>query len=183
MLQALHVGGGWLAFGAAPIALFAVKGSRRHVLAGRCFLLALTTGITAGLVLATIDRVPGLFFFGVMTLSLLGTGYLAPRVGRGSRHYYRWDRAVTAAGAAGSLGLMGDSLWGLTSPWEGLTFGGLGLGILVAHARWRGWRDPSRWQVEHLTSHRDAGGRDRTRRPEAHRPVTGHSLASVPGRR
>jgi hypothetical protein len=22
----------------------------------------------------------------------------------------------------------------------------------VAHARWRGWRDPARWQVEHLTS-------------------------------
>jgi hypothetical protein len=81
-LQALHVGGGWLAFGAAPIALLARKGSRRHVWAGRCFLLALTTGITAGLVLATIDRALGLFFFGLLTLCLLGTGYLAPRIGR-----------------------------------------------------------------------------------------------------
>jgi hypothetical protein len=42
VLQGLHVGGGWLAFGAAPLALLAVKGSRRHVLAGRTFLLAMT---------------------------------------------------------------------------------------------------------------------------------------------
>ena len=152
MLQALHVGGGWLAFGAAPIALLAVKGSRRHVWAGRCFLLALATGITAGLVLATIDGALGLFFFGLLTLFLLGTGYLAPRIGRGSRSCYRWDRALTAVGAIGSLGLIGDGLIGGTSRWEGLSFGGLGLAIAVAHARWRGPRDPSRWQVEHLTS-------------------------------
>jgi hypothetical protein len=152
VLQALHVGGGWLAFGLAPVALLVQKGSRRHVWAGRCFLLALTAGITAGLVLATIDRAVGLFFFGLLTLFLLGTGYLAPRIGRGSRSCYRWDRALTAVGAVGSLGLIGDGLIGNTSPWEGLSFGGLGLAIAVAHARWRGPRDPSRWQVEHLTS-------------------------------
>jgi hypothetical protein len=55
-------------------------------------------------------------------------------------------------GAIGSLGLIGDGLIGATSPWEGLSFGGLGLAIVVAHARWRGPRDPSRWQLEHLTS-------------------------------
>lgn len=152
LLQTLHVGGGWLAFGAAPIALLAVKGSPRHVWAGRCFLLALTTGITAGLVLAAIDGALGLFFFGLLTLFLLGTGYLAPRVGRGSRRCYRWDRALTAIGAVGSLGLMGDGLFGTISPWTGVSYGILGLGIVVAHARWRGWREPSRWRVEHLTS-------------------------------
>jgi hypothetical protein len=152
VLQALHVGGGWLAFGLAPVALLVQKGSRRHVWAGRCFLLALTSGITAGLVLATIDRAAGLFFFGLLTLFLLGTGYLAPRIGRGSRSCYRWDRALTAVGTIGSLGLIGTGLTGETSLWEGLSFGGLGLAIAVAHARWRGPRDPSRWQVEHLTS-------------------------------
>jgi hypothetical protein len=152
MLQTLHVGGGWLAFGAAPIALLAVKGSPRHVWAGRCFLLALTTGITAGLVLAAIDGALGLFFFGLLTLFLLGTGYLAPRVGRGSRRCYRWDRALTVIGAVGSLGLMGDGLFGTISPWTGVSYGLLGLGIVVAHARWRGWRERSRWRVEHLTS-------------------------------
>ena len=152
ILQALHVGGGWLAFGAAPLALLVRKGSRRHILAGRCFVLALTGGITVGLLLATIDRAVGLFFFGLLTLFLLGTGYLAPRIGRGSRSCYRWDRALTAVGAIGSLGLIGTGLTGETSLWEGLSFGGLGLAIAVAHARWRGPRDPSRWQVEHLTS-------------------------------
>lgn len=152
ILQSLHVGGGWLAFGAAPLALLAVKGSRRHVLAGRCFLLAGTTGITAGLVLAAIDGAVGLFFFGLLALFLFGTGYLAPAIGRGSRSSYRWDRALTAVGIIGSLGLIGDGLVGMLSPWEGLSFGGLGLAIAVTHARWRGPLDPSRWQVEHLTS-------------------------------
>jgi hypothetical protein len=55
-------------------------------------------------------------------------------------------------GAIGSLGLIGTGLIGVTSPREGLSFGGLGLTIAVAQARWRGPRDPSRWQVEHLTS-------------------------------
>jgi hypothetical protein len=152
ILQALHVGGGWLAFGAAPIALLVRKGSRRHILAGRCFVLALTGGITAGLLLATIDGAVGLFFFGLLTLFLLGTGYLAPRIGRGSRSCYRWDRALTVVGTIGSLGLIRSGLTGETSLWEGLSFGGLGLAIAVAHARWRGPRDPTRWQVEHLTS-------------------------------
>jgi len=152
ILQGLHVGGGWLAFGAAPVALLALKGSRRHVLAGRCFVLGLTTGITAGLALAMIDRAVGLFFFGLLALFLLGTGYLAPHIGRGSRSSYRWDRALTVVGTIGSLGLIGTGLTGETSLWEGLSFGGLGLAVAVAHARWRGPRDPSRWQVEHLTS-------------------------------
>jgi hypothetical protein len=152
ILQHLHVGGGWLAFGAAPVALLAVKGSRRHVLAGRCFLLALTTGITAGLTLAAIDGAVGLFFFGLLAMFLLGAGYLAPRIGRGSRSSYYWDRALTAVGAFGSLGLIHDAWIGNTALWEGLSFGGLGLAIVVAHARWRGPRDPARWRVEHLTS-------------------------------
>jgi hypothetical protein len=152
ILQRLHVGGGWLAFGAAPVALLALKGSRRHILAGRCFLLALTTGITAGLTLAAVDGAIGLFFFGLLTLFLLGTGYLAPRIGRGSRSSYQWDRLLTAVGAIGSLGLIHDAWIANTALWEGLSFGGLGLVIVVAHARWQGPRDPARWQVEHLTS-------------------------------
>jgi hypothetical protein len=152
ILQGVHVGGGWLAFGAAPLALLAVKGSRRHILAGRCFVLAMTPGIATGLTLATLDGAVGLFFFGLLALFLLGTGYLAPRIGRGSRSCYWWDRALTVVGMIGSLGLIRDAWLGNTARWEGLSFGGLGLAIAVAHACWRGPRDRSRWRVEHLTS-------------------------------
>jgi hypothetical protein len=152
ILQALHVGGGWLAFGAAPLTLLVRKGSRPHVGAGRCFVAALVVGITAGLILATIDHASGLFYFGLLTLFLLGTGYLAPRIARGSLSSYRWDRALTAVGAIGSLGLIHAGLSGETATWEGLSFGGLGLSIAIAHSRWRGPSDPSRWQLEHLTS-------------------------------
>jgi hypothetical protein len=149
MLRVLHVGGGWLAFGIAPIALLALKGSRRHVLAGRGFVLSMATGITAGLILAAIDQAVGLLLFGIVTLFFLATGYLAPRIGRGSRASYRWDRALTAVGALGSLGMIGD---GLRESTQSVVFGGLGLAIAVAHARWRGPRDRTRWPVEHLTS-------------------------------
>lgn len=152
VLRAVHVGGGWLAFGLAPLALLAVKGGRRHVVAGRWFLLSMTTGITAGLVLAVLDRAIGLFFFGLLMLFFLGTGLLAPRIGRGSRGCYRWDRALTAVGAVGSLGLVGDGLSEGILPWSDGALGAVGFGIAVAHALWRGPRDPQRWQVEHLTS-------------------------------
>jgi len=56
------------------------------------------------------------------------------------------------AAAIREMHVRGAGLIGATAPWEGLSFGGLGLAIAVAHARWRGPRDPSRWQVEHLTS-------------------------------
>lgn len=146
------MGGGWAAFGAGPLALVAFKGSRRHLLAGRCFLLGLTTGITAGLVLAVIDRAIGLFFFGLLMLFLLGTGYLAPRIARGSHRCYQWDRVLTAVGALGSLGLIGDGLIEGVLSWSDGAFGGVGLGIALTHGRWRGPRDPARWQAEHLTS-------------------------------
>ena len=152
LLQGVHVGGGWLAFGAAPLALLAVKGSRRHVLAGRCFVLAMTPGIVAGLTLATLDGAAGLFYFGLLALFLLGSGFLAPRIGRGSRSCYWWDRALTLVGIIGSLGLIRSAWLGDTARWEGYSFGGLGLAIAAAHARWRGPRDPSHWRVEHLTS-------------------------------
>jgi hypothetical protein len=114
--------------------------------------LSLTTGITAGLVLASIGRVVGLFLFGLVMLFLLGTGYLAPRIARGSARSYRWDRALTAVGFLASVALIGDGLSESVLPWSNIAFGGLGLGIAVAHAPWRGPRDPSRWRVEHLTS-------------------------------
>ena len=47
--RVLHVGGGWLAFAAAPLALLAVKGGRLHILAGRCFVLSMATGVAAAL--------------------------------------------------------------------------------------------------------------------------------------
>lgn len=157
MCRVLHVGGGWLAFAAAPLALLAVKGGRLHILAGRCFVLSMAAGVTAGILLATIrpDFVRDLFLLGLLALFFIGTGYLAPRIGGGSRRVYRWDRALTVVGFLTSLVLMGYGLHGTTLATpiqEGVALGGLGLWVAVAHARWRGPADPSRWRVEHLTS-------------------------------
>ena len=46
-LRALHMGGVWLAFAVAPVVLLARKGGHRHIIYGRCFLLAFTVGIMA----------------------------------------------------------------------------------------------------------------------------------------
>jgi hypothetical protein len=145
----------WLAFAVAPVVLVARKGGRRHILYGRCFLVAFTVGITAGLLLAAIRSEPivGLFILGVMTLFFLGSGYLAPLIGRGSRLSYRWDRPLTALGALASVWMMVEGVKSATrhAPLASdLTFGAFGLAIASAHARWRGPADPTRWRVEHL---------------------------------
>jgi uncharacterized membrane protein len=153
----LHGGGGWLAFAIGPFALRTVKGSRSHTLAGRCFVVCMGIGIAAGILLASIrpDFVRDLFLLGLITLFFLGTGYLAPHIGRGSRLSYRWDRMLTLVGLLASVALIGYGVQQTTSNapiQEGVVLGGLGLGVGIAHARWRGPTDPSRWRIEHLTS-------------------------------
>ncbi|HSE66535.1 MAG TPA: hypothetical protein VLB12_06095 [Gemmatimonadales bacterium] len=157
ILRALHMGGAWLAFAVAPVVLLARKGGHRHIIYGRCFLVAFTVGIFAGLLLAAIRSEPviGLLLFGLVTLFFLGTGYLAPRIRQGSRVGFPLDRALTVLGALASIGMITEGLQvaTLTAPLPSdLTFGLFGLAIAGGHATWRGASDPSRWRVEHLTS-------------------------------
>jgi hypothetical protein len=58
VLRLLHIGGGLLAFAVAPLALLATKGSRRHILAGRCFTLGMAAAAVPGLLLALHPGVP-----------------------------------------------------------------------------------------------------------------------------
>lgn len=155
--RVLHGGGGWLAFAIGPLALRTVKGSRSHKLAGRCFVVCMGIGIAAGVLLASIrpDFVRDLFLLGLVTLFFLGTGYLAPHIGRGSRLSYRWDRMLTLVGLLASVALIGYGVGQTTldAPiQEGVVLGGLGLWVGIAHTRWRGPTEASRWRVEHLTS-------------------------------
>jgi xanthosine utilization system XapX-like protein len=159
ILRFLHPAGAFLAFAAAPIVLLATKGARRHVIAGRVFVVGMLLGMTAGVLLAGI-RSPDPPVWGLLYLGLLGffftiTGYLAPRISRGSRVAYRWDRVLTIVGILASLALIADDLprTTLQSPVrEGMASGIFGLWVAVAHARWKGPVDPSRWRVEHFTS-------------------------------
>jgi hypothetical protein len=154
LLRVTHIAGGLLAFVVAPLALFAVKGSRKHIVSGRCFALGMGTAATAGIAVTPADNA-GLLLLGFLLLYFTGTGYLAPRIGRGSRTSYRWDRLLTAMGLLASLGLTVDGLRQatLTAPVTAdALFGGLGAWVAVHHARWRGPADPSRWRVEHFSA-------------------------------
>lgn len=154
VLRVLHMGGAYLAFGAAPLALLAVKGGRRHILAGGSFALGMGISAIAGVLLTLPPDLP-LLFRALVVLFLTGTGYLAPRVGRGSRAGYGWDRALTAVGGIASAGLVYDGLSRLTVATltgTDMILGVLGLSVAAAHSRWRGHADPARWRVEHLTS-------------------------------
>jgi hypothetical protein len=156
-LRFLHPFGMFLAFAAAPIALGSTKGGRHHVLAGKVFAGGMVLGAVAGILMSLNHSPPAysLLYFGLITLFYLATGYLAPRIGRGSCTDYRWDRAATALGAAGSVAMIWHGLLEFTPSaliGEGAVFGGIGFTIAASHARWRGPADPSRWRVEHLTS-------------------------------
>lgn len=153
-LRSLHVGGAYLAFAAAPLALLAIKGSRRHILAGTCFALGIGISAAAGVALTFPPDIP-LLARALVVVFLAGTGYLAPRIGRGSRAGYGWDRALTAIGGIASVGLLYDGLSRFTLATLAQTdmiLGMIGLCVAAAHARWQGPADPARWQVEHLTS-------------------------------
>jgi hypothetical protein len=156
-LRFLHPLGAFTAFVAATVALLSVKGGRRHIVAGRWFLGGMTLGATAGILMSLRHSPPpyGLLFIGLMTLSFIATGYLAPGIGRGSGQGYRWDRAATVLGVLASVALIWNGLLDFTPRAlieDGVIYGGIGLAVSAAHARWRGPADPSRWRVEHLTS-------------------------------
>ena len=156
-LRFLHPLGAFLAFAAAGVALLSFKGGRRHVLAGRWFAGGMTLGATAGILMSLRHSPPswGLLFIGLVTLSFIATGYLAPGIGRGSPREYRWDRAATVLGVLASVALIWNGVLDFTPRAlieDGVIYGGIGLAVSAAHARWRGPADPSRWRVEHLTS-------------------------------
>ena len=159
ILRFLHPAGAFLAFAVAPIVLVTTKGERRHVLAGRIFVAGMILGATAGLLLAGIRSpdppVWGLLFLGCLALFFTIAGYLTPRIARGSLVAYRWDRMLTIVGILASLALIADDLprTTLESPFrEGVASGIFGLWVGLAHARWKGPADPSRWRMEHFTT-------------------------------
>src|SRR5262249_1218224 len=143
LLRMLHIAGGVIGFAVAPLALIAVKGSRKHVVAGRVFALGMAIAAIAGIALTlSVNRhAVGLLLQGFLLLFLTGVGYLAPRIGHGSRASYRWDRVLTALGGFSSAALM---IEGLRSSTLGVTisadaiFGALGVWLAVRHLRWRG---------------------------------------------
>lgn len=156
ILRVLHPGGMFLAFAVAPIALLSIKGEHRHVIAGRCFAVGMLIGAVAGFLLATVRSEPvvDLTLLGLLTFFFVGTGYLAPRIARGSWVAYRWDRVLTVVGLLASLALIatgaGERSLGMVL--EGVVVGGFGLWVSVGHWRWRGPAEPHRWRVQHLTS-------------------------------
>jgi uncharacterized membrane protein len=157
LLRVLHIAGGVLAFAVAPLVLLAVKGSRRHIVAGRCFVLGMGSAAIAGIVLtlALPQHDVGLLLLGFTALFFTATGYLAPRIGRGSLPSYRWDRALTALGLLASLGLAVDGLHDstLAAPVTAdAMLGALGAWVAIRHSLWRGPADASRWRVEHFTA-------------------------------
>src|SRR2546421_10880838 len=52
VFRVLHMVGGFLAFAAAPLALLAVKGSQRHILAGRFFTIGMGMAAASAILLS-----------------------------------------------------------------------------------------------------------------------------------
>ncbi len=97
LLRVVHIVGGLLAFAVTPLVLLAFKGSHKHIVAGRCFVLGKGSAAIAGIVLTVVllQLNVGLLLLGFTALFFTAIGYLAPRIGRGSPWSYRVDRALT----------------------------------------------------------------------------------------
>ena len=154
VIRTLHMTGAFVAFTGAPIALLALKGGRRHVLAGRAFVLGMWLVVPMGLIVRYPPDVESILI-GTLLFFFTITGFLAPRVAGGSAAAYRWDRALTATGSAASLGLLAIYAARFDEgaiALEWLIDGTLGMAVAVPHWRWRGPAQPGRWRVEHLTA-------------------------------
>lgn len=75
----VHIGGGTLGLASGAAALSFRKGSARHALAGKIFVLAMLTMAAGAIYLAILKHQPGNIFGGIFTFYLIVTAWLTAR--------------------------------------------------------------------------------------------------------
>jgi uncharacterized membrane protein len=86
----VHIAGGTVGLLSGTAALLFRKGSPRHALAGRIFVVAMLTMASLAVYLAVVRHQPSNIGGGIFTFYLIGTAWLTARRGDGATRRYDW---------------------------------------------------------------------------------------------
>lgn len=99
-LLLLHIIAGTLGMLSGFVAVFLLKGSRRHGLAGRVFVIAMLCLSASGVVLAVMKSEPGNILGGTLTFYLVATAWVTARRGEGEPGIFDWGALLVVLGVA-----------------------------------------------------------------------------------
>jgi hypothetical protein len=104
-----HIAAGTLGLLSGAVAMFFRKGSHRHALAGKVFVIAMLSMAASGVFMAVLKSQPGNVVGGTFTFYLVGTAWLTVRRGDGKTTPLDWGALLIALSVAAvdmTLGLL-----------------------------------------------------------------------------
>jgi hypothetical protein len=116
----LHIVAGTLGMVSGYVAVFLLKGSRRHGLAGNVFVITMLCLSASGVFLAVMKSQPGNILGGTLTFYLVATAWLAARRRDGRPGLVDWVALLVVLGVGATQVTLG--IEALTSP-TGIRFG------------------------------------------------------------
>src|SRR5579863_2680091 len=99
-LLLLHIIAGTLGMLSGFVAVFLLKGSRRHGLAGTVFVVAMLCLSASGVILATMNSQPGNILGGTLTFYLVATAWITARRRDGAPGIFDWGALLVVLGVA-----------------------------------------------------------------------------------
>ena len=94
----LHISAGTLGMLSGFVAVFLLKGSRRHGLAGKVFVVSMLCLSATGTLLAVLKAEPGNILGGTLTFYLVITAWLTARRSDGKPGIFDWGALCVVAG-------------------------------------------------------------------------------------
>ena len=104
-LLLLHIIAGTLGMLSGFVAVFLLKGSRRHGLAGNVFVVSMLGLSASGVYLAIMKSQPGNILGGTLTFYLVATAWMTARRRDGEPGIFDWGALLVVLGCAACLGL------------------------------------------------------------------------------
>jgi hypothetical protein len=96
----LHIAGGTLGILSGFVAVFLLKGSRRHGLAGKIFVIAMLCLSASGVFLAIMKSEPGNILGGTLTFYLVATAWLTARRREAAPGIFDWGALLVVLAVA-----------------------------------------------------------------------------------
>jgi hypothetical protein len=106
-LLLLHITGGTVGLITGYAALAVRKGSRRHILIGIVFCIAMLIMASDGAFLAVVKAQPGNVIGGLLTLYMISTAWMAARRHDGKIRWFDWAALIMISAVAVAMAMFG----------------------------------------------------------------------------